>query len=153
MTLCHCGSIYAKSFSFQKFKLLEISCAPSEHGPLESPDPVVMLFHLHCCCILWDAPRKDWEQGAPLVDAWAWFLPVFLWLSFLLSGCRGKIEWLFQEFPEGRKKQAGKVNGSFVFSTFLGAWSWCHLLSCYSLCSRKQELLWIFSVPLAIFLL
>lgn len=115
--------------------------------------PVVMLFHLHCCCILWDAPRKDWEQGAPLVDAWAWFLPVFLWLSFLLSGYRGKMEWLFQEFPEGRKKQAGKVNGSFVFSTFLGAWSWCHLLSCYSLCSRKQELLWIFSVPLAIFLL
>lgn len=39
MTLCHCGSIYAKSFSFQKSKLLEISCAPSEHGPLESPDP------------------------------------------------------------------------------------------------------------------
>lgn len=118
-----------------------ISWGSSVHGPLKSPDFCgvdVVLFNLHCCCILCDAPRKDWSR------VFLWWMPElgFCHCSydspFFCLGVEEKYSDYSKSFQRGgKKRQTGKVNRSFVSSTFLGEWSWFHLLSSYSLVFRK----------------
>lgn len=71
---------------------------------------------------------------------------------FFCLGAEEKYSDYFKSFQGKKKKQTGKVSRSYVFSTFLWEWSWCHLLSCYSLVFRQTGIATnIFSTSLAIF--